>query len=166
MRFVYPAARLLAVLTVFVPQALLAQAPGLSVTNYQFVGEERISRTESYVTYRADLINVGPARTAVTASLSSLSSNVVVVPGQGNLQFAPVPANGMVTSSNTFTIYVNRIVPFDFGSLRWTFLIPVANAGANQTANVGATVFLNGGGSSNPSGVGTLTYTWIFISRP
>ena len=43
MRFVYPAARLLALVTVFVPQMLLAQAPGLAVTNYQFVAEERIS---------------------------------------------------------------------------------------------------------------------------
>src|SRR5713101_7120839 len=101
MRFVYPAARLLALLSAFVAPALAA-APVLSVTNYQFVGEERISRTESYVTYRADLINLGAARAAVTASLTSLSPNVRAVPGQGNLNFAPVPANGRVTSSNTF----------------------------------------------------------------
>src|SRR5947207_12708065 len=144
MRFVYPAVKFLAVLTVFVPQALLAQASGLSVTNYQFVSEERISRTESYVTYRADLINAGPARASVTASLTSLSTNVRVIPGQGNLVFGPVPTNSHVTSSNTFTIYVNRIVEFNFSSLQWTFLIPVANAGANQTAPVGTTVFLNG----------------------
>jgi hypothetical protein len=101
MRFVYPAARLLAILSALVPPVLLAQVPGLSVTNYQFVGEERISRTESYVTYRADLINIGAARTAVTASLTSLSANVRAVPGQGNLHFAAVPSNGRVTSSDT-----------------------------------------------------------------
>src|SRR5882762_8733974 len=110
MRFVYPAASLLALFSAFVPPVLLAQAPGLSVTNYQFVSEERISRTESYVTYRADLLNIGAARAAVTASLTSLSPNVRAVPGQANLLFAPVPANGRVTSSKTFTIYVNRIV--------------------------------------------------------
>src|SRR5947207_14926576 len=122
MRFVLPAARLLVVLSVFIPQGLLAQAPVFSVTNYQFVSEERISRTESYVTYRADLINAGPARASVTASLTSLSVNVRVIPGQGNLVFGPVPANGHVTSSNTFTIYVNRIVEFNFSTLQWTFL--------------------------------------------
>src|SRR5258706_7379943 len=104
MRFVYPAASLLALFSAFVPPVLLAQAPVLSVTNYQFVSEERISRTESYVTYRADLINLGPARASVTASLTSLSTNVRVIPGQGNLVFGPVPTNSHVTSSNTFTI--------------------------------------------------------------
>src|SRR5947208_15273862 len=114
MRFVYPAARLLAVLTVFVPQALLAQASGLSVTNYQFVSEERISRTESYVTYRADLINAGPARTCVPASLTSLWSHVRVIPAQRNLIFGPVSVHSHAPSSSTFTMHARRFAHFIF----------------------------------------------------
>jgi hypothetical protein len=43
---------------------------------------------------------------------------------------------------------------------------PVANAGLNDTVEVGHVVILNGSGSTNPSGVGVLTYSWAFTSRP
>src|SRR5579872_894024 len=43
---------------------------------------------------------------------------------------------------------------------------PIADAGADQTMPVGSTVVLNGSGSSNPSGVGTLKYAWAFSSVP
>ena len=97
--------------------------------------------------------------------------SVRVVPGQGTLKFAHVPTNSQVTSSNTFTILANAAVPVDFSKLQWTFDTtsaagPVANPGPNQTVNVGSTVALDGTGSTNPSGVGTLTYSWAFISRP
>jgi hypothetical protein len=166
MRRLYPAASILAILPALVPFAGYAQGQGLFVTNYQLVSEERISRTQSYLTYRADLVNTGPARTAITATVSSLVPSVQLVPGQMNLHFIPVPANSQVTSSNTFTILVDRSVDFTFSSLQWAFVAPVANAGPNQTVKVGATVTLNGGASSNPSGIGTLDYNWTFLSRP
>ncbi len=71
-----------------------------------------------------------------------------------------------MASADSFTILVDRTVPFDFTQLEWSFDAPVAHAGPNQTVPVGGTVLLNGGASSNPSGVGSLTYKWTFVSRP
>jgi hypothetical protein len=54
-------------------------------------------------------------------------------------------------------------------NLVWAFSAPgapVANAGPNQPVAVGATATLNGSGSTNPSGIGTLTFSWAFTSRP
>jgi len=90
----------------------------------------------------------------VTATVTSSAASVVIVAGQGILHFGPVPANGQVTSMDTFAISVDRSVPFDFNYLKWSFLNPVANAGPDQTTTVGKTVTLNGSGSSNPSGIG------------
>ena len=42
---------------------------------------------------------------------------------------------------------------------------PVANAGAAQTAEVGDTIVLNGGASSDVDG-NLLTYAWTFLSKP
>ncbi len=152
--------------------ALLAVAPavwgqnGLSITNYSLVSQARYTRTQSYFTYRADLINPGAALAGVTATVTSLVPAVQVVAGQGTLHFAPVPANSRTTSADTFTLLVDTTVPFDFASLSWSFANPVANPGPNQTAAVGTTVVLNGSGSTNPAGAGPLTYAWTIVSRP
>jgi len=146
--------------------AVSASGQGFSITNYQLVSEQRVSRSEYYYTYRADLVNQGPARTAVTAAVASGAPNVSVVAGQNRLHFAPVPANGTVSSGDTFTILVDRSFPFDFSQLVWSFDGPVANAGPNQTVGIGTVVQLNGSGSANPSGIGTLSYSWSFVSRP
>ena len=109
----------------------------------------------------------GQARTSLTATVTSSVATTQVI--QGSLHFTNVPANGQVTSTDTFTIRVDRSVVFDFANLHWTFSQvqnPVANAGPNQSVLIGATVTLNGSGSTNPSGVGTLTYSWAFSSRP
>src|SRR6202007_1828550 len=41
-----------------------------------------------------------------------------------------------------------------------------ANAGPPQTVSVLSTVTLNGGGSTNPGGIGALTYSWTIQSAP
>src|SRR3954452_12423757 len=168
MRHVYPAIVALLALTMFSPPKAVGQtgATGLSIGNYLFINETRSTRTQWLGTYRAELLNTGPARPAMAATVSSLVPSVQVVPDQRTVQFAPVGANSRTLSINTFTILVDRSVAFDFNNLSWAFLNPIANAGSNQTAAVGATVTLSGAGSSNPSGVGTLTYSCVFPSRP
>lgn len=160
-------------LSILVPCAMFGQgagpaaAPSPFITNYQFVSQARINSTQSDLTYRADVVNPGPGLTSLTATLTSLDPSVVrVVQGQGTLNFPAVPAYGQVTSSNTFTVLVNDGAPLDFGNLQWTFLGPVANAGPNQTVKKGSTAMLDGSGSTNPAGIGTLTYSWAFTSRP
>src|SRR5271166_4189483 len=145
----------------------------LSITNYHFLSSTPVTLTKANVVYRADLVNTGNVLTSVTATLTSLNTaSFTVVQGKNTLSFAPVPANSQTTSSNTFTILVDRSVPFNptFSDLQWTFQTtaapPVANAGTSQTVPVGATVTLNGSGSTNPSGVGTLTYSWVFTAKP
>ena len=143
----------------------------LTIFNYQLVSRQAAAGAQSYLTYRGDLINPGASLGAVAATLTSLDPfSVRVVPGQGTLNFAPVPANGQVTSSNTFAILTDTSIPLDFSKLQWTFQTtaapPVANPGPNQTVKVGSTVMLDGSGSMNPSGVGALTYNWVFTSRP
>ena len=83
MRYFCLSALTLAAVCGLVPSAVFGQGTpsNLSITNYQFVSEQRISSFSSYVTYRADLVNNGPARTAVTASLTSRASNIQVTPG-------------------------------------------------------------------------------------
>ena len=159
-------------------------AQSLSITNYQYVSQKPVTANKWNFTYRADLVNPGAALASVTATLTSGNpASFTVVPGQDTLTFTPVPANSQTPSSNTtppcqtphscFTILVDRSVPFDntFSQLKWTFQTsstqpPVANAGPNQTVKVGSVVTLDGSGSTNPSGVGTLTYSWAFTSRP
>src|SRR5262249_17423856 len=120
MRYTCASAGILAVLSAIAPLTAFAQVQGLSVTTYQLVSEERSSRNESALTYRADLVNPGPARTAITATVFSTVPAVQTVPGQTNLHFAPVPASSQVTSNNTFTILVDRTVDFSFSSLQWS----------------------------------------------
>jgi hypothetical protein len=135
-------------------------------SNYIELSEVRNTRTQFYVTFQVILVNNGPALPGVTATVSTQAPSVQLVPGQNTVHFAPVPANSTVMSNDSFTILIDRSVPFDFSFLQWSFANPVANPGPNQTATVGSTVTLNGSGSTNPSGIGSLTYNWSFTSVP
>ena len=126
---------------------------------------------KSYATYRADLVNPGTALASARATLRSLDPfSIRAVPGQDYLSFGPAPNNGQVTSGNTFSIIVDPNVPVDFTKLEWTFetapAAPFADAGPDRAVIAASTVMLDARGSTNPSGTGTLTYSWKFTSRP
>ncbi len=170
MRYVCPAvASLLAMMMIAPANQVLGQGTGsaLSIdTNYVFVGEARYTSTKWYVTYRPELMNTGVALPSVVASVKSLAPNVVTVPGQDTVHFGPVPANGKVSSSDTFTILVDRTVTFSWTQLQWTFEDPVAQPGPDQTVKLGSTVFLNGGASTNADGSDRLSYFWTLSAVP
>ena len=138
----------------------------LTITGYQLVSQTPFTQTKAYFTYRADVVNTGPTLGPITATVSSSSSSVMVVPGQGNLHFAGVPHNAQISSSNGFTILVDRSVNFSFNQLQWSFDAPVADAGPAQTVPQGSTVNLTAAASTNPSGIGTLTYSWTLTTLP
>lgn len=163
-------AGLTAVFALSFAPTLLGQ--NLSIGNYQLIGSQRVTVTQFNYTYAATLTNSGGPLTSVTAKLTSSSDpNIKIIAGKETLNFAPVPGNGQVASSNSFTVLVDRVNLVDFGKLQWTFMSttsapPIADAGPDQSTMVGKTVTLDGSKSSNPSGLGTLTYSWAFTSRP
>jgi hypothetical protein len=138
----------------------------LTITNYQLLSQVPATRTLYYYTYAASLTNSGPAIPAITATITSNSPAATVMSGKGNLQFPAVAQNATVPSLNTFTIEVDRTQTFNFTMVTWSYNAPVANAGPNQSVSTGTTVTLDGSGSTNPSGIGTLTYSWQFLSIP
>src|SRR5581483_9828038 len=106
---------------------------GLTISGYKDVGEQRLTHNQQYVTYTADLTNNGAAVSGLTATVTSTSPAIQVVPGRNTLHFPPAPANGLVTSGDTFTVLIDTTQAFSLSSLQWSFLSPVASAGFNQT---------------------------------
>jgi hypothetical protein len=163
---------ILAGLLAFVTAAVVAvgalgQAP--AVGGYQLVSDVRVTRTVSELTYRAVLINGGEGLSSATATAISLSPATVIV--DGTLTFGAVAPSGSVLSTDTFSFRQDRTVPFNWSNIRWSISSqlanhpPTADAGPDQTANVGATVTLDGSRSSDLDG-DRLTYHWSLQSRP
>lgn len=153
-----------------IPLAIFGQAQSLSITNYQLVSSIP-GATLWQLTYRADVVNGATPWGSVTATAESLDASAVrIVPTQTTLTFPAVSANGEVTSTNTFSVLVPPGALLDPTHLSWTFQTtpqgPVANAGPGQTVAIGTKVTVSGSGSTNPSGNGSLTYYWMFKSRP
>ena len=167
MRYACAAITALFALTVFAPTTEFGKSPSgvLSIAGYQLVSEQPATLTESFATYSATLTNSGAPAPNIWAKVISLSSGATVLPHQDVLRFSPVPANGQFASNNTFTLLVNRTVPFSFSNLQWVFQGPYANAGFDQTVPVGTRAILNGTASTDAGGL-PLTYSWFVKSAP
>ena len=138
----------------------------------------------------APVANAGPDQTVQVGALVTLngsgSSDVDGNPLIYQWAFVTVPAGSAARLSSLSTVmptfvadragdYVVRLVVNDrtVNSAPDTVTVttvggnssPVANAGADQSAQVGATVSLNGSGSTDADG-NQLTYDWSFISKP
>lgn len=168
MRFFHLAA--LAAMSVLVSSPVMF-GQDLTITNYQLISQQTAPGGQRTLTYRADLVNKGPVLGAVRATLTSLDPFTMrLYPGQDSLTFAPVPPNSQVATNDTFTVLIANGGVLDPAKAQWSFESipppPIAKPGANKTATVGSTVTLDGNSSQNPSGLGTLTYNWEFVSRP
>ena len=167
MRFGNSIAAVLSAILILVNSPVLAQEAASSpIMNYKLISERHAGTSQWYVTYRAELKNDIQPNSSLAATVTSTAPSVKVLPGQGKLHFGRSPAGAQASSRDTFTLLVDRSVPFSFSNLRWSFQSPSANAGRNQTVAVGAKVRLNGSQSSDASDSGSLSYSWSFLSKP
>ena len=171
--------------------AFLVDRPG-TYTAQLIVSDGSASSAADSVTVTtvntAPAANAGPDQTAPVGSTVSLNgSGSSDADGDAlgyawTLQSAPAGSAaalaGAASVTPSFVVdrpgsYVLRLVVNDghVSSAADTVTIstvnsaPVANAGSDQTALVTQTVTLNGGGSSDVDG-DSLTFGWVFVSRP
>ncbi len=146
-----------------------AVQPNIFVTEQVLVSSTRFSRDLTDFTYRIRLTNQGGALTGARAIVRSVSANTVILDNE--VVLGNVAAGTTFTSSDTFTLRQNRLVPFNPANLIWIVdaeranTRPVANAGVDQTVRTGLTVSLDGTASTDADS-DTLTYRWTMTSRP
>lgn len=76
----------------------------------------------------------------------------------GTYRFGLLVDDGKVTNAGS-------VISIIANSKVLTNIAPVANAGSNQSVNVGATIKLNGAASTDANG-DSLTYSWFFVTKP
>lgn len=139
---------------------------------------------------RAPVANAGAAQTVMAGTMVILNGSASSDPDGNPITYAwtltsrPIGSNAAIANAITarpsFTAdvagnYVAQLIVNDgtLSSIPVTVTItataanraPVANAGPNQSVNVGTQVILNGSDSADPDG-NTITYAWTLTSRP
>jgi len=92
---------------------------GIEAVSLELVGKKRFSRTTLNYTYKATFVNNGLDVSNVTAVVSSSSTNVKVL--EGVVVVGDLISNTSTTSDDTFTISIDRTIPFDRDVLSWSF---------------------------------------------
>ena len=141
----------------------------LSVTDRNFVESRRVNRMLTDFTYTITVQNNGEALTGVVATVVSTSPNTQII--DDTIILGAVDP-GSLTSTDTFTLRQNRRFRFNPSDLVWSFTAdepqnqpPTADAGPDQSVNQGATVTLDGSGSSDPE-EDPLGYSWNLDTPP
>lgn len=127
-------------------QAVTVQA------NVQLDGSRSASASGAALTYRWALITLAPGSRATLVAPTSIHPGFVV--DQPGIYAAQLIVNDGQTDS------APRVVVVSTGNVR-----PVADAGANQLAQTGQTVVLDGTGSRDANG-DALSFVWSLLLRP
>ena len=104
------------------------------------------------LTFAWSFISIPSGSTAILSNPTSVNPSFTVDKLGSYVIQLIVTAEGLSSAPSQVTISTSDVPP-------------VANAGPNQTVSVGATVTLNGSGSSDLSG-NPITFAWSFVSRP
>ncbi|OEU64979.1 MAG: hypothetical protein BBJ57_09060 [Desulfobacterales bacterium PC51MH44] len=111
------------------PIICFSQSIDLTIGDYALVSKQRVGRTAYDYIFTANITNNGTEDAVnVTATLTSLVPTTTVI--DGSLTFGAVPAGATVTSSDTLTVRIDRLYPFNESDLSWDIHYDVGEAGA------------------------------------
>lgn len=110
------------------------------------------------ISYKWTLINRPSGSAAVIGPVTGVRPTFIA--DVAGTYVATLVVNDGKSDSDAATVNVTAFAP-----AASTNLVPVANAGGNQAASVGATITLNGSASADQDG-DALTYMWTVISKP
>ena len=89
-----------------------------TVTGINQVSSTRVGRTTFNYTYTINLTNGTSALSNAVATVTSNAAGTTIV--QGTVALGTLAAGASITSTNTFTLQQDRLVPFNPASLIWT----------------------------------------------